>query len=245
VNSSSSVQIRVSAPLPTRQIAQSSAPADVAYRWHMSDITGRRVEYTATTLDRADLDPDPIAQLQAWLADAAAAGTREPHAMTLATAGADGVPSARIVLLRGLDAQGFTWYTNRESLKGRDLAVNPRAALVWHWERLQRQVRVSGDVAVIPTNETAAYFATRPRQSRLSAWASPQGQVLADRATLEAATGAIDDRYPDEIPLPPFWGGYRLMPTSIEFWQGRRSRMHDRFCYLLEGGRWRIDRLAP
>jgi pyridoxamine 5'-phosphate oxidase len=235
----------VSAPLPTLETAKSGARGHVAYRWHMADITGRRGDYTAATLDRADLDPDPIAQFEAWLADAATAGTQEPHAMTLATAGADGVPSARIVLLRDLDARGFTWYTNRESLKGRDLAVNPRAALVWHWERLQRQVRVSGDVAVIPTNDSAAYFATRPRKSRLSAWASPQGQVLDDRATLEAATRAIEDRYPDEIPLPPFWGGYRLTPTAIEFWQGRRSRMHDRFCYLLEGGRWRIDRLAP
>ena len=211
----------------------------------MTEITSRRFEYTDATLDRADLDPDPITQFQAWLADAAAAGTREPQAMTLATAGTDGAPSARVVLLRGLDERGFTWYTNRESLKGRDLMANPRAALVFHWELLQRQVRISGDVAVIPQDESAAYFAARPRKSRLSAWASAQGQVLTGRAALEAATRAVDERYPDEVPLPPFWGGYRLRPEAIEFWQGRRSRMHDRFRYLLDGDGWRIDRLAP
>jgi len=211
----------------------------------MTEITSRRFEYTEATLDRADLGRDPIAQFQTWLAEAAAAGTREPQAMTLATAGTDGAPSARVVLLRGVDERGFTWYTNRASLKGRDLAANPRAALVFYWELLQRQVRISGDVAVIPEDESAAYFAARPRQSRLSAWASPQGQVLPGRAALEAATRAMDERYPEEVPLPPFWGGYRLSPEAIEFWQGRRSRMHDRFRYLLDGDGWRIDRLAP
>lgn len=174
-----------------------------------------------------------------------AAGTREPNAMTLATADSAGVPSARVVLLRGLDDRGFTWYTNRESLKGRDLAANPRAALVFHWERLQRQVRVSGDVSVVDEEEAEAYFANRPRRSQLSAWASPQGRTLVDRLELEVATQQIDTRYPEVVPLPPFWGGYRLRPAMFEFWQGRRDRMHDRFRYLREGEGWRIDRLAP
>jgi pyridoxamine 5'-phosphate oxidase len=233
---------------PTRTPEVAKAPArlyQLTYRDAMTEITSRRLEYTDATLDRADLDPDPIAQFQAWLADAAAAGTREPQAMVLATASSDGLPSARVVLLRGLDDRGFTWYTNRESLKGRDLTANPRAALVFHWELLQRQVRISGDVAAIAEDESAAYFATRPRGSQLSAWASPQGQVLPGRAALEAATRAVDERYPHAVPLPPFWGGYRLKPDAIEFWQGRHSRMHDRFRYLPDGDGWRIDRLAP
>jgi pyridoxamine 5'-phosphate oxidase len=197
------------------------------------------------TLDRADLDPDPIAQFQAWMDAAVAAGTIEPAAMTLATTDGKGTPSARVVLLRGIDERGFTWYTNRDSLKGRDLAIAPRAALVFHWERLQRQVRVSGPVSVISQEESAAYFATRARKSRLSAWASRQGSVLSDRAELEEATQRAGETYPEAVPLPPFWGGYRLEPTMIEFWQGRRDRMHDRFRYLREEDGWRIDRLAP
>ena len=196
-------------------------------------------------MQRAGLDADPIVQLQAWLTAAAAAGTREPNAMTLATADAEGVPSARVVLLRGLDERGLTWYTNRTSLKGRDLAVNPRAALVFHWERLQRQVRASGAVSIIPDAESASYFAARPRRSQLSAWASPQGRPIPDRAELEAATQRIVERHPGEVPLPPFWGGYRLVPLLFEFWQGRRDRMHDRFSYLWDGQSWTIERLAP
>ncbi len=211
----------------------------------MSDILQRRPHGPEQPLERADLEPDPVIQLRAWLAAAAAAGTREPNAMTLATADADGVPSARVVLLRGLDERGLTWYTNRTSLKGRDLAANPRAALVFHWERLQRQVRVSGAVAVIPDAESAAYFAGRPRRSQLSAWASPQGRPIADRAELEAATQRIAEHHPETVPLPPFWGGYRLEPVMFEFWQGRRDRMHDRFSYLRQGRGWKIERLAP
>jgi pyridoxamine 5'-phosphate oxidase len=211
----------------------------------MSDIIQRRPEGPERPLSEADLWPDPVAQLRRWLEEAAAAGTREPNAMTLATADAAGVPSARVVLLRGLDQAGLTWYTNRRSLKGRDLAANPCAALVFHWELQQRQVRVAGSVSLVPVAEAEEYFAGRPRRSQLSAWASPQGQPLADRAELEAATEALDETYPTTVPLPPFWGGYRLSPTMFEFWQGRRDRMHDRFRYLPDDQGWRIDRLAP
>ncbi len=211
----------------------------------MTDIIRRREYGPEQPLDRADLDPDPVVQLTAWLEAAAAAGTREPNAMTLATADAAAVPSARVVLLRGLDDGGLVWYTNRGSLKGRDLAANPRAALVFHWESLQRQVRVSGDVTVVSREEAETYFADRPRGSQLSAWASPQGRVLTDRAELGAATQQIDQTYPDAVPIPPFWGGYRLRPAMYEFWQGRRDRMHDRFRYLRTSDGWQIDRLAP
>ncbi len=222
-----------------------TARGSVAYRWSMTDIPRRRDEAPERPLARADLDPDPLVQLRTWLEAAAAAGTREPNAMTLATADVAGVPSARVVLLRGIDGQGLTWYTNRESLKGRDLAANPRAALVFHWEPQQRQVRVSGDVAVVPDAEAQAYFSARPRRSQLAAWASPQGRPLTDRAELEAAMQRIAAKYPDAVPLPPFWGGHCLWPAMFEFWQGRRDRMHDRFRYLREGDGWRIDRLAP
>jgi len=211
----------------------------------MTELIRRREYGHEQPLDRADLDPDPVVQLTAWLEAAAAAGTREPNAMTLATADPAAVPSARVVLLRGLDDRGLVWYTNSGSLKGRDLAANPRAALVFHWESLQRQVRVSGDVTVVSREEAEAYFADRPRGSQLSAWASPQGQVLADRAELEAATQRIDQTYPEAVPIPPFWGGYRLRPAMYEFWQGRRDRMHDRFRYLRTSDGWQIDRLAP
>ena len=210
----------------------------------MADHVGGRFDYASGVLELADLDPDPVTQFERWLEEAAA-GAREPNAMTLATADAAGNPSARVVLLRGVDARGFTWYTNRDSLKGRDLAANPVAALVFHWEQLERQVRVSGPVSVIEDEESAAYFAARPRKSQLSAWASPQGRPLEDRAQLEGATERVSQRFPDAVPLPPFWGGYRLEPQMIEFWQGRRSRMHDRVAYLRADGSWRVDRLAP
>ena len=211
----------------------------------MSDIIHRRPDGPEEPLSRADLAADPVVQLQSWLEAAAAAGAREPNAMTLATADASGVPSARVVLLRGLDDAGLTWYTNQRSLKGRDLAANPQAALVFHWELQQRQVRVAGVVEVVSKAEAEAYFSKRPRRSRLSAWASPQGQPLTDRAELEAATERVAATYPTSVPLPPFWGGYRLSPAMFEFWQGRRDRMHDRFRYLRDGEDWRIDRLAP
>jgi pyridoxamine 5'-phosphate oxidase len=196
-------------------------------------------------MDASDLDPDPIAQFLIWLDQAAEAGIREPNAMTLATATASGEPSARIVLLRGVDAGGFTWYTNRGSRKGRDLAENPRAVLVFHWDALERQVRVVGWVERVPDDVSASYFAGRPRKSRLAAWASPQGKPIASREVLEQAHRRLEDEFPGDVPLPPFWGGYCLRPVILEFWQGRRSRLHDRFAYLRVTGGWRIERLAP
>lgn len=211
----------------------------------VSDIISRRPDGPERPLDREDLDPDPVVQLHRWLEAALDAGTREPNAMVLATAGDSGAPSARVVLLRGLDERGLSFYTNRESLKGRDLAANPRAAVVFHWELMQRQVRVAGEIGHVPEAEAAAYFGARPRKSQLSAWASPQGRPLTGRSELEEATRRIEARFPDAPPLPPFWGGYRLRPSMFEFWQGRRDRMHDRFSYLRDGDRWRIERLAP
>jgi pyridoxamine 5'-phosphate oxidase len=209
------------------------------------DLENRRFEYTHASMDAVDLDPDPVRQFLAWLADAGEAGIREPNAMTLATADAGGEPSARIVLLRGVDADGFTWYTNRDSRKGRDIAENPRAALVFHWDALERQVRVVGSVDRVPDDASARYFAGRPRKSQLAAWASPQGQAIASRKVLEDAHRRLDDAFPGDVPLPPFWGGYRLKPVMVEFWQGRRSRLHDRIAYVRVADGWEVERLAP
>ena len=197
------------------------------------------------SLERNDLGDDPVVQFANWRAAAADAGVREPDAMTLATADGEGLPSARMVLLRGADERGFAWHTNRSSLKGRDVAINPRGALVFHWQPLERQVRLAGPVEALSDEESAAYFSSRSRRSQLSAWASPQGQVLTDRAQLETAVAQMGIKHPGAVPLPPFWGGYRLRPEWIEFWQGRRDRMHDRFVYLREGAGWRVERLAP
>ena len=198
-------------------------------------------------MDAGDLDPDPIAQFGAWLEEAAAAGVRWPGAMTLATVGEGGLPSARMVLLRGHDERGFTFYTNRESRKGRELARSPYAALVFYWEPLERQVRVEGTVSALGAEESAAYFRTRPRGSQLAAWASPQSRPLAERAELDRLYRAVDDRFAGEpeIPLPPFWGGYRVRPDAIELWQGREHRLHDRIRYERSGTGWTIVRLAP
>jgi pyridoxamine 5'-phosphate oxidase len=188
---------------------------------------------------------DPLAIVQQWLDDAVAAGIDEPTAMTLATATRDGEVSARMVLLRGLDDRGFVFYTNRRSAKGRDLAVNPRAAAVLHWQPIGRQVRVTGGVTEVDDAVSDAYFAARPRGSQLSAWASPQSEVIADRQALEDAVEALDRRYPDAVPRPPWWGGYHLAADVVELWTHRENRLHDRQRFTREGDRWREERLAP
>jgi pyridoxamine 5'-phosphate oxidase len=204
-------------------------------------------EDTGQGLAEGDVDPDPVVQFGRWLGDAQAAGLVEPTATTLATATADGRPSARMVLLRGVDQRGFVFYTNYESRKAAELAANPRAALVFWWGELLRQVRVEGRVERTSQEESAAYFATRPLGSRLSAWASPQSQVIGGRAVLERRVAELAAAYPGgDVPLPPFWGGYRLVHEVVELWHGRPNRLHDRLRYTrAEGGGWRIQRLAP
>ncbi len=212
-------------------------------------VADLRRNYALGALDEAAVAPDPIAQFSRWFDEALHAAITEPNAMTVATATRAGVPSARIVLLKGFDARGFAFYTNYESAKGRELAENPVAALVFHWAELQRQVRVTGAVERVPHDESDAYFQSRPRGSRLGAWASAQSAVLAGRAPLEERMAALEMEYADAgaaIPLPPFWGGYRVAPAAVEFWQGRPSRLHDRIRYTRgPGDAWRIERLSP
>ncbi len=198
-------------------------------------------------LRRADLDPDPFVQFLAWLGDAERGGVPLPNAMALATADADGRPSVRNVLLRGVIDGAFVFYTNRQSRKGRELAANPHAALVFLWKELDRQVCVTGPVEQTSDEDSDAYFASRPREARIGAWASEQSSVIADRPTLDARVAEMEARFAGEdVPRPPHWGGYRVRPTEIEFWQGHRHRLHDRFRYTPDGtAGWRIDRLAP
>ncbi len=198
-------------------------------------------------LTEHDLLPDPIALAQRWFADAQAAGVEQHDAMTLATATPDGRPSARAVLLKGIDARGFAFFTNYDSRKARELDANPRAALVLLWIPLQRQVRVTGSVARLDAEESDAYFATRPRGSQLGAWASQQSRPLPDRAELERRWEALGERYGGEaVPRPPHWGGYRVEPDEIEVWQGRANRLHDRFAYTrTPDGGWTHVRLQP
>jgi len=196
-------------------------------------------------LDRGDLDPDPIRQFATWFRPVLAREV-DATAMTLATADRDGRPGARTVLLKDFDDRGFVFYTNYDSPKAQALAHNPRAALVFHWPDRQRQVCVSGSVARVSDEESDTYFLTRPRESQLGAWASPQSSVLAGREELERHVAEVERRFAGrEVTRPPFWGGFRLMPEIIEFWQGRASRLHDRFRYRNDGSRWVIERLAP
>lgn len=198
-------------------------------------------------LTETDLDPDPIRQFEKWFNDALQANLPEPTAMTLATASKDGIPSARIVLLKEFDARGFVFYTNHLSQKGRELSENPKAALVFFWPALERQIRISGEVTQVSREESERYFCTRPFSSRCGAWASRQSEVLKTREELEQRVNELLAEFEGkEVPLPPHWGGYRVAPQLLEFWLGRPSRLHDRFRYTrLNESTWKIHRLFP
>ncbi|MCA8503090.1 pyridoxamine 5'-phosphate oxidase [Burkholderia multivorans] len=214
----------------------------------MTTLADLRINYSRASLDEADAAPDPFAQFDRWFNEALAAKLPEPNTMTLATVGADGRPSARIVLVKGVDERGFVFFTNYESRKGRDLAAHPYAALLFYWIELERQVRIEGRVEKTSADESDRYFASRPVGSRIGAWASEQSAVIDSRATLEAREKAFSERYGDDPPRPPHWGGYRVVPDTVEFWQGRPSRLHDRLVYTRDAAAphgWTISRLSP
>lgn len=213
-----------------------------------SGLAGLRQEYAAGGLSEADLAPDPIAMFGRWFDDALAANLHEPNAMDLSTVGPDGRPSSRMVLLKGYADDGFRFFTNTASRKGRDLAGNPHCALAFPWHLLERQVRVEGVAEPLPRAEVAAYFATRPRGSQVGAWASHQSEPVPDRAALDAAYDEAERRFAGDapVPVPDEWGGYLVRPVVVEFWQGRRGRLHDRLAYRLDdAGGWVTERLAP
>ena len=212
-----------------------------------STYTDHRRDYALAGLSEKDLARDPFRQFEKWFGEAEAAKIVDPNAMVLATAARDGRPSARTVLLRGLDGRGFVFYTNYESRKGRELEANPHATLLFFWNALERQVTVEGSIARIPPEESETYFHSRPRLSQLAAWASPQSGIIANRSVLEDSLKALETKYVGrEVPLPPQWGGLRLTPETVEFWQGRRNRLHDRLRYRRSAkGDWTIERLRP
>ena len=209
------------------------------------DLAAIRNDYALKTLDEAQVDRDPLRQFGVWMVEAIHAQVPEPTAMNLSTIGPEGRPAGRIVLLKGVDPNGFVFYTNYESRKGRDLAANPVAALTFMWKELERQVRIEGTVEKVSPGESDEYFATRPLGSRIGAWASPQSETIQNRAWLELRWSALGAQYGEEPPRPPHWGGYRVKADYMEFWQGRRSRLHDRIAYRRDGKEWKIARLAP
>lgn len=211
----------------------------------MDSIAQLRKNYTFGQLSETEVSPNPLDLFQVWFDQAVKAECPEPNSMTLATADLAGNPSARIVLLKGADSAGFTFFTNYESQKGKELAARPHAALLFHWHELERQVRIKGVVDRVSPTESDAYFHSRPAASRIGAWASPQSSEIPNREFLEEAEKRFEADFGDKPPRPEHWGGYRLRPTEIEFWQGRPSRLHDRIHYQLDAAQWRITRLAP
>ncbi len=211
------------------------------------DLAALRREYGGHGLDLPDLAPDPIEMFRLWLHDTVVAGLHEPNAMVVSTVSAEGRPSSRMVLLKGLDKRGFVFYTNYESRKARDLGHNTAACLLFPWHDLQRQVRIEGTASAVSREESEAYFSARPRGSQLGAWASPQSREMSSRAELDELYGGVEERFSDQVdvPLPPHWGGFRVRPEAVEFWQGRMGRMHDRLVYRREETGWTVVRLAP
>lgn len=210
------------------------------------DTSHLREEYRKGQMDEGAIPDDPLPLFREWLAVALEGGLPEPYAMTIATASPEGAPSARIVLLRSADERGFSFFTNYRSRKGVELAANPRASLLFHWALLERQVRIEGIVEQLSAAESDTYFASRPRESQIGAWASPQSAVIEHRGFLEERAAELSRTYPEQVPRPPHWGGYRVIPSATEFWQGRPSRLHDRLLYLKQpGGGWERQRLAP
>ena len=210
------------------------------------NVADLRKEYTRAGLSESDVDPEPVEQFRRWFEEALAADLHEPNAMIVATASPDGLPSARVVLLKGFDDRGFVFYTNYEGRKGRELEENPRAALLFYWGELERQVRIEGTASRVSEEESDAYYAGRPRGSRLGALASEQSRVVGSREVLEGRIKNLEAEYEGrDVPRPAFWGGYRVEPEAMEFWQGRENRLHDRLVYRRGDGGWRMERLQP